>query len=152
MTESFAPFRHLWYNRSRKVLYLSALRRRPVRAVGCLFAGQFPEKGGVTVRVRTYELMYIVDPTIGGDEEYAGIIDRINSALGNAGATISDGEALAPTGRRRLAYPIRHNGQDLAEGFYAFTRFDAQPQQIVTIERDIKLTEPVIRYLLTVVE
>jgi small subunit ribosomal protein S6 len=104
------------------------------------------------VRVRNYELMYIIDPTIGGDEEYAAITDRINTALANAGATVDDGEMLAPTGRRKLAYPIRHNGQDLTEGFYVFSRFQAQPQQIAVIERDIKLTEEVFRYLLTVVE
>lgn len=104
------------------------------------------------MRVRNYELMYIIDPTIGGDEEYAGITTRVNSSIGNAGATISDGEVLAPTGRRKLAYPIRHNGQDLAEGFYVFTRFQAQPQQITTIERDLKLTEEIIRYLLTAAE
>lgn len=104
------------------------------------------------MRVRNYELMYIIDPTVGGDEEYTAITDRINNSITNAGATISDGEALAPTGRRKLAYPIRHNSQDLGEGFYVLTRFDAQPQQIAVIERDIKLTEQIIRYLLTVNE
>ena len=104
------------------------------------------------MRVRNYELMYIIDSTIGGDEQYASVTERINTAIGNAGATITDGEVLAPTGRRKLAYPIRHNSRDLTEGFYVFTRFSAQPQQITTIERDIKLTEEVIRYLLTSAE
>jgi len=104
------------------------------------------------VRVRNYELMYIIDPTIGGDEEYAAVTDRINTALTNAGATADNGEALAPTGRRKLAYPIRHNGQDLSEGFYVFSRFQAEPQQITVLERDVKLTEEVVRYLLLVVE
>jgi small subunit ribosomal protein S6 len=96
--------------------------------------------------------MYIIDSTIGGDEQYASVTERINTAIGNAGATITDGEVLAPTGRRKLAYAIRHNSRDLTEGFYVFTRFSAQPQQITTIERDIKLTEEVIRYLLTSAE
>lgn len=122
------------------------------RAVGCLFAGQIPWKGGVNVRVRNYELMYIIDSTIGSEEQYAGITERINTALSNAGATISDDELLAPTGRRKLAYPIRHHSRDLTEGFYVFTRFSAEPQQITTIERDIKLTEEIMRYLLTSVE
>lgn len=104
------------------------------------------------MRVRNYELMYIIDSTIGGDEEYASIAERVNTAIGNAGATISEGEVLAPTGRRKLAYPIRHNSRDLTEGFYVFTRFSAQPQQIATIERDIKLTEEIMRYLLTAAE
>ena len=104
------------------------------------------------MRVRNYELMYIIDPTIGGDEEYAGLTGRVNNFITNAGATIADGEPIAPTGRRKLAYSIRHSSQDLAEGFYVFTRFQAEPQQIPVIERDIKLSEDIIRYLLTVVE
>lgn len=104
------------------------------------------------MRVRNYELMYIIDPTIGGDEDYAAVVDRVNKAIVNAGGTISEGEWLGPTGRRKLAYPIRHHGQDLTEGFYVLTRFQAQPHQIATFERDLKLNEDVIRYLLTVVE
>ncbi len=94
--------------------------------------------------------MYIIDPTIGGDEEYTGIVDRINTAITNAGATLSDEEVLGPTGRRRLAYTIRHNGKDLNEGFYVLLRFRAQPHQVAPIERSIKLTEEIVRYLVTV--
>jgi len=104
------------------------------------------------MRARNYELMYIIDPTVGGDEEYTAITDRVQSIVTNAGATIQDGETLAPTGRRKLAYPIRHNGQDLAEGFYVYSRFEAEPQQLPVIERDLKLTEQIIRYLLTSAE
>ena len=102
------------------------------------------------MRERTYELMYIVDPTIGGDDEYAGIVDRINNIITGAGASLSDEEVLGPTGRRKLAYTIRHNGKDLNEGFYVLLRFRAQPSQIALIERNIKLTEQVVRYLLIV--
>jgi len=104
------------------------------------------------VQTRNYELMYIVDPTIGDDEAYAAVTERIGTAISNAGASITDGEVSAPTGRRKLAYPIRHNGQDLSEGFYVLTRFQAQPQQVAVIEREIKLTEEIFRYLLTLVE
>jgi len=101
------------------------------------------------MRARTYELMYIIDPTVGNDEEYTAIADRITNSITNAGATIQDGETLAPSGRRKLAYAIRHGGRDLTEGFYVFHRFEAQPQQLPVIERDLKLTEQVMRYLLT---
>jgi small subunit ribosomal protein S6 len=94
--------------------------------------------------------MYIVDPTIGGDEEYAGIVDRINTVITNSGAALSDEEVFGPVGRRKLAYTIRHNGKDLSEGFYVLQRFQGQPSQIAPIERSIKLTESVVRYLLTV--
>jgi small subunit ribosomal protein S6 len=104
------------------------------------------------MRTRTYELMYIIDPATGGDEEYNTVADRVQSFITSAGATPQNGETLAPSGRRKLAYPIRHNSRDLAEGFYVYSRFDAQPQQLPVIERDLKLTEQIVRYLLTVVE
>jgi len=104
------------------------------------------------MRARTYELMYIIDPRAGGDEEYTAIADRVQGYIANSGATAQDGEGLAPTGRRKLAYAIRHNGQDLTEGFYVYTRFEAQPQALPLIERDLKLTEQIMRYLLTAVE
>ena len=40
------------------------------------------------------------------------------------------------------------NGRDLTEGYYLLARFEAAPDQIQVIERDLKLTEPIIRYLL----
>jgi small subunit ribosomal protein S6 len=104
------------------------------------------------MRARNYELMYIIDPTVGNDDQYTAIADRVQGYITNTGATPTNGEALAPSGRRKLAYAIRHNGQDLTEGFYVFTRFEAQPQQIRVLERDLKLTEQIVRYLLTVVE
>ncbi len=98
--------------------------------------------------MREYELMYIINPTIGGDEEYAAFADRINTMIANYGGTPVSGEPSPIGGRRKLAYPIRAGGQDLTEGYYVLSRFQAQPEQIEQIERDLKIAEPVIRYLL----
>ena len=99
--------------------------------------------------MREYELMYIINPGIGGDEEYAAFADRINTLITSYGGTLVNGEPSPIGGRRKLAYPIRAGGQDLTEGYYVFSRFQAQPEQIDQIERDLKIAEPVIRYLLT---
>jgi len=104
------------------------------------------------VRERIYELMYIIDPTIGGDEEHSNVHQQVAASIANAGGTLSQDEVIGPTGRRRLAYSIRHNGQDLAEGIYGLVRFSSQPRQIAQVERSLKLNEPIVRYLLTVVE
>ena len=99
--------------------------------------------------MREYELMYIINPTLGGDEEYAAFVDRINSLLTSHGATlVPNGEPSPIGGRRKLAYPIRSESKDLTEGFYVLTRFEAGPAQINVIERDLKLAEPIMRYLL----
>jgi len=99
--------------------------------------------------MREYELMYIINPRIGGDEEYTAFIDRINTLITSSGGTLSvAGEPSPISGRRKLAYPIHSDGQDLTEGYYVITRFEAAPAQISVLERDLKLAEPIIRYLL----
>ncbi len=98
--------------------------------------------------MRAYELMYVVNPGIGGDEEYAAFADRVNALITSHGGTLVNGEPSPIAGRRRLAYPIRADGRDLTEGYYVLARFEADPDQIRLIERDLKLAEPIIRYLL----
>jgi small subunit ribosomal protein S6 len=98
--------------------------------------------------VREYELMYVINPGLGGDEEYTAFADRINSLITSYGGTLVNGEPSPLSGRRKLAYPIRANGQDISEGYYVLTRFEADPAQIRLIDRDLKLAEPIIRYLL----
>ncbi len=98
--------------------------------------------------MREYELMYIINPNLGGDEEFTAFVDRINSLLTSHGATFTTGEPSPIGGRRKLAYPIRSESKDLTEGYYVLTRFEANPDQIGVIERDLKLAEPIIRYLL----
>ncbi len=98
--------------------------------------------------MRDYELMYVINPTIGGDEEYAAFADRINSMITSHGATMVAGEPSTLAGRRRLAYPIRFESRDLTDGFYVLNLFQAEPTQIAVIERDLKLSEPIIRYIL----
>lgn len=98
--------------------------------------------------MRAYELMYVVNPGIGGDEEYAAFAERIDTLITANGGSLVNGEPSPVTGRRKLAYPIRADGRDLTEGFYVLTRFEAEPDQITVIERDLKLSEPIIRYLL----
>ena len=102
--------------------------------------------------MRAYELMYIINPGIGGDEEYTAFIDRINSLITSNGGTLIPGEPSPIGGRRRLAYPIRAESRDLSEGYYVLTRFEADPNKITVIERDLKLAEPILRYLLIKLE
>ena len=98
--------------------------------------------------MRDYELMYIINPNIGGDDEYTAFVERINNLVTSLGGALVTGEPSPIGGRRKLAYPIRAESTDLTEGYYVVTRFQANPQQIRLIERDLKLAEPIIRYLL----
>ena len=99
--------------------------------------------------MRAYELMYIINPNIGGDEEYTAFADRVNAIITSYGGVLAPvGEPSPISGRRKLAYPIRVESRDVTEGYYVLSHFEAQPEQIRLIERDLKLAEPIIRYLL----
>jgi small subunit ribosomal protein S6 len=102
-----------------------------------------------TTRVpRTYELMTIISPDVAEDELPA-MIDRIGGYISAAGGTISETLRESPWGRRRLAYAIRHAGRDVRDGFYTVYHFDAAPGAINDIERDLRITDQVMRFLVT---
>jgi small subunit ribosomal protein S6 len=99
-------------------------------------------------RVRNYELMVIVSPDV-TEEDLAPAIERVATLISTAGGTLTYVTHESPWGRRRLAYPIRHNSHDVRDGFYVLHYFEIESDQIVEIERDLKLDDQVIRYLLT---
>jgi small subunit ribosomal protein S6 len=97
---------------------------------------------------RKYELMTIVSPDV-ADDELPAMIDRIGGFITAAGGTISETLRESPWGRRRLAYAVRHSGRDVRDGFYTVYHFEAPPPAITDIERDLRLTDQVMRFLVT---
>jgi small subunit ribosomal protein S6 len=97
---------------------------------------------------RTYELMTIVHPEV-SEDDLPGALDRISGFVAAAGGTISETLRDSPWGRRRLAYPIRNGGRDLRDGYYTVYHFEIEPDRIDDIERELKLDDQVIRYLVT---
>ena len=96
---------------------------------------------------RAYELMSIVLPDL-PEEETTAALERIHSYIRAAGGEIAGTSTDSPWGRRRLAYTMRHQGQDYRDGYYAVTHFSATPSSIGEIERELKLDTSIIRYLL----
>lgn len=97
---------------------------------------------------RTYELMTILSPDVPEDDIPSStetIGGYISAASGELEETLTD----SPWGRRRLAYPIRHAGRDMRDGFYTVYHFVSEPSRIGDIERELKLNTQVMRYLLT---
>jgi small subunit ribosomal protein S6 len=100
------------------------------------------------VRLRQYEMMYILHPQL-SDEDLATAIDQVGRYVTNLGGEFSQIIRDAPWGRRRLAYTIRHNGQDLRDGFYVLSYFGLEnTRQLVQIERAMNLNDRVVRYLI----
>ncbi|HLA15633.1 MAG TPA: 30S ribosomal protein S6 [Candidatus Limnocylindrales bacterium] len=91
--------------------------------------------------MRRYELMLVLSPDT-PDDRVSAIIDRTARQVSSTGGQII---RIAPWGRRRLAYEIsRHR-----EGSYHIILFDAPAETIAAIEADLRITEEVLRHLVT---
>jgi small subunit ribosomal protein S6 len=90
--------------------------------------------------LRDYELVYIIRPNV-AEEVLTSLNDRVQSWIGEIGGEV---QKVNPWGRRRLAYPIR----DFREGLYVQVNFRAAPRSLKPIDRNMKLTEDVIRYMM----
>jgi small subunit ribosomal protein S6 len=99
-------------------------------------------------RVRQYELMTIFSPDV-PEDDLQGAIQRVGDIISTAGGTVTLINRESPWGRRRLSYPIRHGGRDVRDGFYVLYYVDLDTQNVAEIERDLKLMDSVMRYLVT---
>ena len=84
-----------------------------------------------------YELMVILDPEI-DERTVAPSLDKFLNVIRNDGGTIDNVDIW---GRRRLAYEI----QKKTEGIYAVVNFTATSASTVELDRQLKLSEAVLR-------
>lgn len=88
---------------------------------------------------RDYELAFILNPEV-SEEETRAILDRVEQIVANYGGQIVK---VNNWGRRRLAYPIeRHR-----DGIYVFIDMILTPETVAEIERTLKVSESVLRYM-----
>jgi small subunit ribosomal protein S6 len=87
-------------------------------------------------------MMIVIAPTVGEDGLPAAI-ERVSGYITSQGGTVSSTNNENPWGRRRLAYQIN----DQRDAFYVLYRFIARAEAIIEIEREMKLDEAIIRYL-----
>ena len=90
-----------------------------------------------------YEVLYIIDPSQ-GEEGIAALVEKFK-ALVEANGTLT---SIDEWGKRRLAYPVN----DLMEGYYVLMTMDAKPEFPAELDRVFKITEGVMRSLITDVE
>ena len=86
-----------------------------------------------------YETMYILRPDI-AEDEVSNHIDKYNKLLEEFGGTILDSQMR---GKRRLAYQIAKH----REGIYVQLSHQGDGQHIFKIEKAMRLSEDVIRYM-----
>jgi small subunit ribosomal protein S6 len=86
-----------------------------------------------------YETMYILRPDI-PEEEVETHVARYRDLVIEAGGEVLDCQMR---GKRRLAYSIRKH----REGIYVQLNHDGDGQQVGVLEKAMRLSEDVIRYL-----
>jgi len=112
----------------------------------------------VRERRRDYELMIIVSPLAANEEGVTAAVERIRSAVQSNGGEVTAVNQSAPWGRRKLAYSIREyvsgeaSRRNFSEGFYVLMHFSLGAAKVIEVERTIKLTDTILRYLIIQVE
>ena len=90
--------------------------------------------------MRDYELVFIVTPEF-DETATADIVDKVKSWISESGGSI---EATEEWGRQKLAYLIRNH----KEGQYYLFNMKLEPAAIPTLERNFRLQESVLRFLI----
>lgn len=91
--------------------------------------------------MRNYELAYVVDPEV-EDSSLPEIEEKVKGWVEASGGVISHVDRW---GKKRLAYPIQKKN----EGFYFILQLELPPQAGVEIEREMRLNEQILRYMIT---
>jgi small subunit ribosomal protein S6 len=89
------------------------------------------------VSVHAYELMVILDPEV-DEKTVAKSLDQFLDVIRKDGGTIDNVDMW---GKRRLAYEI----QKKTEGIYAVVNFTATPAATSELDRQLRLSEAVMR-------
>ncbi|EKQ68585.1 ribosomal protein S6 [Leptolyngbyaceae cyanobacterium JSC-12] len=84
-----------------------------------------------------YETMYILRPDLTEEDQ---IIEKYQALLRDGGAEILETQHR---GKRRLAYEINNH----REGIYVQMNYRADGNSVATLERAMRLSDEVIRYL-----
>jgi small subunit ribosomal protein S6 len=90
--------------------------------------------------MRHYELGFILHPEV-EQSDVTQTVDRVGQYVTSGGGEVASVDVW---GRRELAYPIRKQ----QEGTYVFLQAQLDPQAVDGLERNLKLDEQVLRYLL----
>ena len=88
-----------------------------------------------------YESLYIIAPEL-DEEAVKASIEKFSNIVSSNGGTV---DAVDEWGTRRLAYPINYKN----EGYYVLMTFTADPTFPKELERNYKIDEGILRYLVT---
>jgi small subunit ribosomal protein S6 len=88
---------------------------------------------------RVYEVVYIIDPGT-QEDEVTRLMENLRTIITDQGGNVTRAEVL---GRRHLAYRIGHSN----EGIYAIFEIEGTGREIAELERRMRVSDQVLRYL-----
>jgi small subunit ribosomal protein S6 len=91
--------------------------------------------------MRSYELVFVVHPEL-DETSFNDLVDKVKDWITDSGGQVHDVDLW---GKRRLAYPIRKQ----IEGQYVLMNTELEPTFCSELERNLRLQEPVMRFLIT---
>ncbi|MBQ7914196.1 MAG: 30S ribosomal protein S6 [Clostridia bacterium] len=89
--------------------------------------------------MNSYELLYIIDNDL-SEEAKEAVIAKISAVVTDNGGTI---DGLDKWGTRKLAYAINYK----TEGYYVLVNYTAPATLPVELERVMRITDGVIRFM-----
>ena len=89
--------------------------------------------------MNNYELTIVISSKL-EDEERAAALAKVQEFITRFGGTVTE---VKPEEKKTLAYEI----QKMNEAFYSFILFEAAADVPATLEKELRIMEPVIRYL-----
>lgn len=90
-----------------------------------------------------YESVIIVNPTV-DDEKLKSLEKTFTDIINKAGKV----EKVDNLGKRKLAYEVKKNN----EGIYLVFNFEAEPTLVAELERNYRITDEVIKFIVIRVE
>jgi small subunit ribosomal protein S6 len=90
--------------------------------------------------MRKYELLYIVRPEL-DEQAVQASLEKFQGIITNGGGEVTNSNVM---GKRRLAYEI----QKYRDGIYVLVNFNATPEVVKELDRVIRISDEVIRYII----
>ncbi|NLP36953.1 MAG: 30S ribosomal protein S6 [Firmicutes bacterium] len=88
-----------------------------------------------------YETMFILKPDL-EEDAYTALVERFQGLIEAEGGEVTNVERM---GRRKLAYEVK---KKFREGYYVLINYKSEPHVTAELERNFKITDDVIRYLI----
>ena len=90
-----------------------------------------------------YESVIIINPSV-DEDKLKSLVDRFSDLINKNGKV----EKVDTLGKKKLAYEVKRN----REGIYVVFYFEAEPTLIAELERNYRITDEVIKFIVVKVE